>query len=147
MNFKNIHIGNLIKMRVEESGVDEDRIINFFKFPVTKIEAMYEEEEISTEYLMRWSKLLEYDFFRLYSHHLILYSPPAKGLKANKGNTESSLPIFRKNIYSQELISFILEQIENKVMTRNEVIKEYGIPKSTLWKWDIKYSIKEKNEG
>jgi len=50
------------------------------------------------------------------------------------------LPVFRKNIYSQELISFILEQIESGEMTGNQVVKEYGIPKSTLSRWNFKYS-------
>ncbi|MBL3547902.1 MULTISPECIES: transposase [Chryseobacterium] len=137
MNFKDIHIGQLIKLRIEESGLNEDRIVNFFKLPLAEIEAMYEKQDISVEHLLRWCKILEYDFFRLYSHHLILYSPLSKNIKSN---TTNALPVFRKNIYSQELISFILEQIESGEMTGNQVVKEYGIPKSTLSRWNFKYS-------
>jgi hypothetical protein len=28
---------------------------------------MYEQQDLSTDILLKWSKLLEYDFFRLYS--------------------------------------------------------------------------------
>ncbi|MET3036823.1 transposase [Chryseobacterium sp. NRRL B-14859] len=139
MNFKDIYIGELIKMKIQESGMSEDRIFNFFKLPVAEIEEMYNSKDISVESLLKWSKLLGYDFFRLYSHHLILYSPPSKTIKSNTSNT-SSLPIFRKNVYSQELIDFILEQISNGEMTKNQIVEEYRIPKTTLFKWILKYS-------
>ena len=63
MNFKHIHIGNLIKKRVEENLIDIDRICNFFKTNEKNIQEMYEKQSIDSETLLRWSKLLEYDFF------------------------------------------------------------------------------------
>ncbi len=74
-NFKNIHIGKFIQLRVNESNIDLPRICNFMKCTETEINEMYTQENLSTEVLLRWSKLLEYDFFRLYSQHLILYAP------------------------------------------------------------------------
>ena len=60
------------------------------------------------------------------------------GKKANKKIT---FPQFRKNIYTKEIIDFILEQIETKQKTIKQVIEEYKIPKTTLYKWISKYKI------
>ena len=96
------------------------------------IEQMYKSKSLDTELLLRWSKLLEYDFFRIYSHHLILYAPVSKD---KKESVKSILPQFRKNIYTQEIIDFILERIQTGEMTKKDVIYEYKIPKTTLYKW------------
>lgn len=140
MNFKEFHIGELIKARVDELKVPKDRISNFFDLSVMEVELMYGKRDILIQDLLKWSKLLEYDFFRLYSHHLILYAPPSKGLGGKKTTANSALPLFRKNVYSQELIRFVLEQITSGEMTRKQVVEQYRIPKSTLCKWESKYS-------
>ena len=137
MNFKEIHIGNLISQRVTESGIEISRICNFFKCNQEEIEKMYQAKSLDTEVLLRWSKLLEYDFFRIYSQHLILYAPPSA--RKEKGNKKSNLPKFRKNIYTKEVIDFIIEQIETGEMTKNEVMARYTIPKTTLYKWISKH--------
>ncbi|WP_317741149.1 helix-turn-helix domain-containing protein [Chryseobacterium soli] len=97
-------------------------------------------KSLDSEILLRWSKLLGYDFFRLYSQHLILYAPPAAVSKINLPVQTTNLPQFRKNIYSKEIIDHILEIITNGEKTKNQVIKEYNIPKTTLYKWFNKYS-------
>lgn len=138
MNFKDIHIGDLISKRVSECGTETRRICNFFKCTEEKITGMYSSESLDTDILLKWSKLLEYDFFRVYSQNLILYAPPSvNGNGFEKKN--SSLPQFRKNIYTKEVIDFILNQINSGVMTKNQVIEEYKIPKTTLYKWISKY--------
>ena len=139
MNFKNIHIGILINQAVTESGIEMSRICNFFKCKEKEVTEMYQDKSLDTEILLKWSKLLEYDFFRIYTQHLILYAPPVKQ-EENENNKKSSLPQFRKNIYTKEIIDFILEQISNGKMTKNEVIERYRIPKTTLYKWISKYS-------
>ncbi|MXS70659.1 transposase [Flavobacteriaceae bacterium W22] len=136
MNFKEIHIGNLISQRVKESGIEMSRICNFIKSSEVEVLKMYESQSLETELLLRWSKLLEYDFFRIYSHHLILYSPPSAKSETIK---PSSLPVFRKNIYTKEIIEFILEEIDEGKITKSEVIDKYRIPKTTLYKWIEKY--------
>lgn len=108
-----------------------------------KITEMYQSKSLDTELLLRWSKLLEYDFFRIYSQHLILYAPISADEKANQQNVNTSLPQFRKNIYTKEIIDFILEQIEKKEMTKNQIIKRYRIPKTTLYKWISKHKSSE----
>ena len=143
MNFKNIHIGTLINQAVTESGIAMSRICNFMKCEEEEVKQIYLQENLSTDILLKWSKLLEYDFFRIYSQHLILYAPISADEKANQQNVNTSLPQFRKNIYTKEIIDFILEQIEKKEMTKNQIIKRYRIPKTTLYKWISKYKSSE----
>ena len=143
MNFKEIHIGKMLKTTVTESGIAMSRICNFMKCSEEDINQMYLQENLSTDVLLKWSKLLEYDFFRLYSQHLIFYAPPSSEQKT-KRNTKTVLPQFRKNIYTKEVISFILEQISTGEMTKNEVMEKYKIPKTTLYKWISKHKSSER---
>ncbi|MGU3376560.1 transposase [Chryseobacterium sp. M5A1_1a] len=143
-NFKSIHIGSLIQQKVEESAIETDRICNFLKCSEMEIEKMYNEMDLPTNTLLLWSKLLEYDFFRIYTQHLILYSPPSLlySKEQKPENQNALIPKFRKNIYTIELIDFILEMIQTGEKTKSQVINEYGIPKTTLFKWIQKYSKK-----
>lgn len=139
IDLKNIHVGSLIEQRVQECDIDMVRICNFFNCEEEHIMTMYREEHIRTEALLKWSKLLSYDFFRLYTQHMVLYAPPESA--QNKSKTKSTaLPTFRKNIYTRELISFVIEQLNTGIMKRSEVISDYGIPKTTLYKWLSKYN-------
>ncbi|RKE72033.1 transposase [Chryseobacterium sp. AG363] len=138
-NFKDIHIGKMILKCVEEKDIETTRICSFFKCSLDEIENMYESENLDTELLLKWSKLLEYDFFRIFSQHLIMYSPPSKGLQTEFKRSGSSLPKFRKNLYTKEIIDFILEQVSNGTKTKKQIIEEYRIPKTTLHKWVNKY--------
>lgn len=140
MNFKDIHIGSLINQKVTECEIEMHRICNFLKCTEKEIKEMYESKGLDTEILLRWSKILEYDFFRIYSQNLILYAPSSVNGNGSK-NKKSSLPLFKKNIYTKEVIDFILDRINKGEMTRLEVIKEYNIPKTTLYKWISKYGI------
>ena len=140
MNFKSIHIGILINKAVTESGIEMSRICNFFNCTEDEVIEMYQQENLPTDILLKWSKLLEYDFFRIYSQHLILYAPPSAETKTvKKANKKITFPQFRKNIYTKEIIDFVLEQINTKEMTKTEVMERYGIPKTTLYKWISKY--------
>lgn len=144
MNLKKINIGKFIKKRVAESGIEMSRICNVMKCTESEIYNMYSSEEISTEKLLKWSKLLDYDFFRIYTQHLILYSPPVN-LKS-QAEKKTQLPVFRKNIYTREIIDFILELINTGMKTKAEIITEYRIPKTTLYKWiskETKQSVDE----
>lgn len=139
MNFKNIHIGTLINQAVTESGIAMSRICNFMNCNEEEVKQIYLQENLSTDILLKWSKLLEYDFFRIYSQHLILYAP----VSADNENTKTqktNLPQFRKNIYTKEIIDFILEQVSSGEMTKTQVMEKYKIPKTTLYKWISKYN-------
>lgn len=139
IDLKEIQIGKLIEMRWKEMEIPMERTCNFFKLKKQEILEMFEQEDISSEYLLKWSKLLEYDFFRLYSQHLILYSPQ-KSIQYNSVVTsKTKLPQFRKNLYTKNVINFILDLVKSGTKTKQEIIDEYKIPKTTLYKWIGKY--------
>ena len=137
-DFKHIHIGSLIQMKVKENNLDSTRICNFLRCSENDIDLMYQTKSLDAELLLRWSKLLEYDLFRIYSQHLILFAPSGK---KQDENSTSMLPKFRKNIYTKDIIDFVLEQINKKEKTRLQIIEEYRIPKTTLHKWIEKYKV------
>ena len=138
MNFKDIHIGSLINQKVTESKIEIPRICNFLKCTEKEIKEMYESKSLDTEILLRWSKMLEYDFFRIYSQNLILYAPSS--INGNRFKTEKSLlPHFKKNIYTKEVIDFILELVQTGEKSKNQIMEECHIPKTTLYKWISKY--------
>lgn len=148
-SFKNINVGNLIRQKVTESEMDISRICNFFNCTEEEIEEMYESKSLQADIILKWSKLLEYDFFRIYSQHLILFSPPSNAYSADK-EKPSELPQFRKNIYTKEVIDFLVELIQSGEKNMNEIIDQYGIPKTTLHRWTVKYrnhELEKKNKN
>lgn len=142
MNFKEIPIGSLIEKEVTARGIELSRICNFMKCTEQEIKEMYKTTSTDTDNLLKWSKLLGYDFFRLYSQHLILYAPANKSTENKK--YKPILPQFRKNIYTKEVINFILRQMQSGEMSKLEVIEHYKIPKTTLYKWISKYKDEKK---
>lgn len=122
-----------MKAKAEELRISPERITNFLNCTEDEIEAMYEQEYMDTDKLLRWSKLLRYDFFRIYTGHLILYAPPSKTDRVIK--IRDSHLEFRKSIYTEEVKIFILDKIITGQMTVAEVITKYKIPKTTLYKW------------
>ncbi|MCU7618437.1 transposase [Chryseobacterium sp. PBS4-4] len=142
-DFKNIDIGNIIKKRVAECQIDISRICKFLNTTEEEINRMYESEDLNSNVLLRWSKLLEYDFFRIYSQHLILYSPPTRCYNNIQKTQSSAIPSFKKHIYTTEIIHFVLEQIATGQKTKIQVIEDYRIPKTTLYKWIEKYADKK----
>ena len=139
LDIKNIHIGKIIREVVNEKGIEMYRIEKFMKCTEKEICSMYEKKSIDTHVLLRWSKLLKYDFFRIYVQHIILFSPSGK---SKAGTSEKQkLPAYRKNIYTKEIISFVLELLNKNLKTKVEIIEEYKIPKTTLYRWIEKYNI------
>jgi hypothetical protein len=113
MNFKHIHIGQMIKTRVEENNTDIERICNFC-CTEKDVHNMYEQQDLSTDILLKWSKLLEYDFFRLYSSTSYCMPLFLRLRKKEQEQGKAKLPRFRKNIYTKEVIDFILQRINSK---------------------------------
>lgn len=144
MDLKNLHIGSMIKENVFKSEIEMSRICKFLNSEEEEILKMYQSKSLNTEVLLRWSKLLEYDFFRLYSHHLILYAPPASMKNDQKKKETPPTPVFRKSLYTKEIIEFVLDKIRTEEMTPSEVINQYKIPKTTLYKWLQKYNRQNK---
>ncbi|WP_313376241.1 helix-turn-helix domain-containing protein [Chishuiella sp.] len=127
-------------MRVSELNIDTKRIINFFKNKYTEEQILeqYEKKSIDSNDLLKWSKLLEYDFFRIYSQHIILFAPLSKEINKDS-KKDSKLPQFKKNIYTIEIIEFVLDIYKNENKTIQEISKEYNIPKNTIRNWINKY--------
>lgn len=140
-NLKEINIGSMLQIRWKELEISLERTCNFFDCTAEEIDNIFTKPQIDTESLLKWCKLLKYDFFRIYSHHLILYAS-FESSKKTKSNTKSKLPEFRKSVYTKEVIDFILNQIANSEKTTAQVITEYRIPKTTLYRWMHKYNLK-----
>lgn len=140
INYKEIHIGKMIKQAVEECNIDEFRICKFMQCSYSDLAEVYSKPSIDTNILLKWSKFLGYDFFRVYNQHLILFSPQDNMNKNKLSNKKNTLPTFRKNIYTLELIEFIMELINTGEKTKIQIVEEYGIPKTTLYKWIQKYN-------
>lgn len=146
-NIKHIHIGQMILERWKEMEISMERTTNFIEKKEEEIYRMFDQATLDSGLLLRWSKLLEYDFFRLYSHHLILYAPKAAVQQKKPEETvrsSSSLPEFRKHVYTKEVIDYLLKLIDHKEKTPAQIITEYRIPKTTLYKWMNKYRTTEK---
>ncbi|WP_317126594.1 hypothetical protein [Chryseobacterium sp. G0186] len=101
---------------------------------------MYTNKSIDSQMLLKWSKLLEYDFFRIYSQHMILFAPCMADDQKNQQVENSLLPKFRKSLYTKEIINFMLDQYTSGEMSKQEIYEKYNIPKSTFHKWLDKYN-------
>lgn len=134
MSFKDINIGYLIQKRILECGLTTRQVSRFLNMEESEVQEIYSAKVIDIKLLLRISELLEYDFFRIYTQHLILHAPPGP---VKLDNRKKSIPknICRKNIYTKQIIDFILELLEKKLKTESQIIKDYGIPKTTLFKW------------
>ncbi|CAA7194063.1 transposase [Chryseobacterium potabilaquae] len=136
--FKNFHIGELIHLKVLEDRIDSFDICSLFNCEEEELEKMYASNSLDLDILLAWSKLLKYDFFRIYSQHLILYTRYSTSWA--KSPKKSSKPLeFRKNIYSKGIIDFILDLINKGKKTPQKIMEDYGVPSSTLHTWLIKY--------
>ncbi|WP_370647736.1 transposase [Chryseobacterium sp. MA9] len=140
MLFKDIHIGDLIQKRVEETGFSPDRLLNFMQCSHKELAEMYKSKSLDVEILLKWSKLLTY-FFRIYSQHLLLYSPPLSSDYYKKSKQKKTqLPKFRKNIYTVEMIDFILNLLKtNENQTTNN--RRLQDPKNYFVQMDQKILI------
>jgi hypothetical protein len=145
-NFKNIHIGKLIGCCMQESGTDIERAAAFLKVSPEEVEAMYTCKSLDCDVLLRWSKLLEYDFFRVYSQHLILYSPQHISQGKQKKDAGSTLPVFKKNIYTEEVILYLIGLVKSGAMTHRQIKERYNIPVTTILRWINKYGNSSQEE-
>ncbi|MBB6371846.1 transposase [Chryseobacterium shigense] len=137
MNYKNLRIGSVIKLLIDENKINPNDISTHFKIPENELINIYNAHSMDSEKLLQWSKFLDYDLFRIYSQHLILYSPPINSGYAEENKVKKK---GFKNIYTKEIIEFVLEQLESGEKTTAQIIEDYRIPKNTLHKWRNKYT-------
>lgn len=139
--YKEIHIGNKIKTIARLKKLSVSRACMFLKCSAQDIENMYLQESLDSKILLRWCKLLEYNFFMFYHSHLQLYSPSASGAKVYTEDKEVvSNYSFKKNLYSPEIIEYVLQQWNSNALSAKEIMKKYHIPRTTLYRWKKKES-------
>lgn len=141
-NIKNIHIGKHIKYVVDEKNIPIERISKFLKVEDEEIINMYEQSSIDSSILLKWCKLLKYDFFRIYISHIQLYSPDSSTTEL-VSKTGKTINHFKKKIYTESVKSFILDSLERKDFTISEAITKYNIPKTTIYRWMSKRQNKD----
>lgn len=135
-NYKTIHIGKIIKQRMLESCCKEDDFFSAFRISKKEMQNIFDSESINSEVLLEICKILNYNFFRIYSQHLSMYS----NCYQSKSNLRKPKKlIINKSIYNREIINFVLELIKTRTKTEQQIINEYNIPKTTLLKWIRKY--------
>lgn len=132
---RDIHIGNIISFVIIEKKFSFDEIKIKMGSSTRTINRMLNASSIDTATLLRWSKVLKYDFFRLYSSHLMLHHGISNTISKKTDNIEIEGIHIRKNVYTKELIQFVVNKVRNKEMSTKQVISKYGIPKTTFYKW------------
>lgn len=65
-----MHIGHLIRQKVEEKKIPVVRLADELSYSRTNLYKIFSKRSIDTEVLMRLSRILEFDFFSLYSEKL-----------------------------------------------------------------------------
>ena len=129
---------------MEEMKVSFDDLVLRSGVDGEVLDKVFSTNDISCSLLLKISKVLKYDFFRVYSHHLLLYSHLEMRFTRNDNVAYSikkskMLPSFTKNAYTPEIISFLIKKLVSNKMTKADIIQKYKIPKTTLYRWCNKY--------
>ena len=143
---REIHIGNIISFVINEKKLTLNELRIKMVCSTRTINNMLNESSIDTQSLLKLSKVLKYDFFRLYSSHLMLHHGISNTISKQVDNIEVEGIHIRKNVYTKELIEFIVNKVRSKEMSTRQVISQYGIPKTTLYKWLQKFPKENSNE-
>lgn len=144
MDYKNIHIGNYIKQISEIKSLDMSKAILYFKCTHQEVVNMYNQKTLDSGILLKWCKLLNYNFFMYYHTHLQIYKPLASSAKIPEDLMEGQDKSFKeysfkKNLYSPYIIDWILDKIKKKELTPKDVMDKYRIPKTTVYRWMKRY--------
>lgn len=137
MNYKKIDIGKHIEKVAELRGVSLLRACKFFKCNKGDILDMYTKHSLDCELLLKWSKLLDYNFFMFYHTHLQFYKPSAvsANLKGVQLTENDKSYVFRKNLYSVDVVNWLMNKLDNGELTPKEIMLKYNIPRTTLYRW------------
>ena len=143
-SLKEIHLGELVKQKVEELNFPLPKLAQYFKCTEEDILELYQQKHLPTDVVLKFCKCLGYNFFRVLSAHVALF---VKTGDRNRFNQPAVTPQFKKNIYTKEIKDFILSILRSKKMNINQIMKEYNLPKTTLYNWINKeMTFEEKNE-
>ena len=148
MNYKNIHIGQHIKRISELQDLDISRACTYLRCTHQDILDTYSYTSLDSELLLKWSKLLNYNFFMFYHSHLQLYKPVASKARVSKDKKQASLKgyDFRKNLYNPDIIDWILLKLDKKELSIKEIMEKYHIPKTTIYRWIKRNKKQESHE-
>ena len=143
--YRNIHIGKYIKLRMTEIGMDQGTLAGKLRQSPEQLQGIFSSGDITCHQLLKISRILSYDFFRIYSMNIILYSPPNMGfaIKPEKGQRKGNgtrMPNFIKNTYTPQVISYIVSLYRSGELSAAEMTQKYRIPKTTLYRWLKKYN-------
>ena len=121
-----IHIGQLIRKRVEETGMSKSEFARRVNTTSQNIYGIFKRKSLDTELLTKISSVLKYDFFQHYSHEPLLaedhkrasYKTRAKlittktlaELTAELENCQKELELFRKENAYLKKINELLEK-------------------------------------
>ena len=133
--YKKIHIGKHIQHVVLKSGISLGKICQYMQSTPNEIEEMYAKSSIDSSVLLKWSKLLNYNFFMFYNTHLQLYKPKASTARLKETKESDSLYDFSRKYYSNEVKEFVLNKIKKEELTVADVISKYNIPRTTIYRW------------
>lgn len=151
LDYKHIHIGGHIKKIAEIRNISIARMCLSFECSYNDIQKMYNQVTLDSGILLKWCKLLDYNFFMIYHSHLQLYAPKASVTKLNvkKRSKHNEDYVFRKNLYSPEIIGWILDKLQKNELSISEVISTYNIPRTTIYRWKKKqasFLVKHKKD-
>lgn len=141
-----IHIGKLILEACLALQITDERMENFFSMPYAEVENMFAQEHLSTDLLLKWSKLLKFDFFRIYSEHLMMFHGISAKLFKDHSHIATGLDV-RKNLYTPEIKQFIVNKVQTNQMTIPEAIERYGVGRTTLFRWIAKFKKQEETKS
>lgn len=142
MDFKSIHIGTHIRRIADIRELSISRACIFLNCNHKDIKEMYTKKSLDSDLLLRWCKLLDYNFFMFYHSHLQIYKPSASITKLKNhqiSNEEHKNYSFRKNLYMPEIIDWLLFKLDKGELTVKEIIEIYNIPRTTIYRWKKKY--------
>lgn len=140
---RNLHIGEIISKIIIEKKMKTADIKSKMRITTRTLNKMLSAKSMDASDMLKWSKVLRYDFFRLYSSHLMLHHGISNTLTRKTDPLNVQGIHIRKNVYTKDLIQFLVNKVRNKEMTAMEIINQYAIPKTTFYKWLQKYPSNE----
>lgn len=136
-------MGKHLKIISEVKDLSLSRACLFLNCSKDDIYTMYQQPSLDSSTLLRWCKLLDYNFFMIYHTHLQMFTPSAATAKITRNPKDQKIQKsynFKKNLYSPEIIKWLLEQMESKKMSVAQIIDRYSIPRTTIYRWKKKYA-------
>ena len=98
-----MHIGKLIKEKVKEKNKTSVWLAQQMSYSRTNIYKLYDKKSIDTDVLFRISAILDFDFFSLYSEHMLKGDCPM-------GQERKGIVPWDKNVRGLSLISLHANQ-------------------------------------